>query len=144
MASERKEQVRVVKDGGYERRQRVVEVAPSTQDVLVARISKLLWLLAAIVTALLAFRFGLKLIAANPANGFVNFMYSITDVLVAPFNGIVNTPAYTGGTIIDIAALIAMLVYILAAWALVALIRILFTSTQRRRRVTTVERDTDI
>src|SRR5690606_28586111 len=119
MATERKEQVKVVKDAGFERRQRVVEYAPETRTVILSRVSKLLWLLTIIGSGLLGFRFGLKLIASNPINGFVNFIYSITDVLVAPFNGIVNTPAANNGAQVDVAALIAIVVYILATWALI-------------------------
>lgn len=139
MANEVHEDVHVVRDVGYERRQRVVESAPSTQQVLVSRISKFIWLVAGVVALLIAFRFILKLIAANPASGFASFIYGITDVLVAPFMGLTATPA-AGSAVVDIAAVFALVVYILVAWIIVRLFRILFTEPNSRRRVTTYER----
>ncbi|MDX1992420.1 MAG: hypothetical protein SF029_08525 [bacterium] len=140
MASERQERVRVERGDGFERRQRVVEVTPSARTVFVSRVSRFLWLLATVVTVLIGIRFVLKLIAANPTNTFADLIYSITDVLVAPFVGLINTPAAANGAVFDVPALFAIVIYLLATWALVQLFRILFASTNSTRRVTTVER----
>lgn len=141
MTVERQERVQVVRDGDYARRQKVVETAPDTRAVLVSRITKLLWFIVAVIVGLITFRFGLKLIGANPANGFVAAMYSITDFFVAPFNTILGTPVIASGSILDSASLFAIVVYLLAAWALVTLFRILFAGTGGSRRVSTYERD---
>jgi uncharacterized protein YggT (Ycf19 family) len=141
MTLERQEHVQVVQDGEYARRRRVVEVAPDTRAVLVSRITKLLWFITAIIVGLITFRFGLKLIGANPTNGFVAAMYGITDFFVGPFNTIIGTPAFNNGSIFDSASLFAMVVYVLAAWALVTLFRILFAGTGATRRVSTYERE---
>ena len=45
MSEERKEEVRVSRSAGYERRQRVVEHAPTTRAVFVSRLNKLIWLI---------------------------------------------------------------------------------------------------
>ena len=100
MATEHKEQVRIIQDRDYEQRQQVVEHAPSTRHVVVARVSQFIWWMVGIVVALIAFRFVLMLLAANPANAFASVIYSITDVLVGPFIGLLNTPAFEGGSVV--------------------------------------------
>lgn len=139
MATERREHIETVRDGDYAQRRKVVEYAPQTRQVIVSRVNKFIWLMTAVITGLLMFRFVMKLIAANAANTFVDLMYKITDVMVAPFNGIIASPAANNGSIVDTAALFAMVVYVLVAWVLVMLIRILFSSTKRARHVTTIE-----
>lgn len=141
MSLERKEEVREVRGRGFAQRQRVVEVAPNTRTVLVSRVSMLLWFITAVLIGLIVFRFALMLLAANPANGFVDFIYSITDIFVAPFAGIVGSPATDSGSVVDTASIFAVIVYLLAAWALVSLFRILFAGTRSTRRVTTIERE---
>ena len=140
MASERREEVRVVRDEGMERRQQVVEYKPSTQHVLVARISQLIWFVVAVVAILLTLRFVLYLIAANPASGFAAFIYNITNVLVAPFAGLVALPTMGNGSIVDVISLIALVVYTLLGWGIVQLFRIIFSDTGGMRRVKTVKR----
>lgn len=140
MATEREERVRVERAGDFERKQRVVEYAPSMQVVLVSRISQLLWLMAGIVDGLLVFRFILKLVAADPGSGFANFVYSLTNVLVAPFGGIISLPPAQNGSIIDFAALFAILVYTVVAVVVIQLLRILFASAGGTKQVTTIER----
>ena len=140
MTTEQREEIRVVRDDNFERKQRVVERQPSTQSVVVSRLSQFIYLILAIVLALLAFRFVLFLLAANPANSFAGIIYGITDVLVAPFVGIVSTPTFEGGSAVDVASLFAMVVYSLVGWGTVQLIRILFSDAGGVRRVKTIQR----
>jgi uncharacterized protein YggT (Ycf19 family) len=141
MATEHREHTEIVEGDGYARRRRVVEQKTDTRQVIVSRFAKFLWLVAALITGLITFRFLLKLIGANAATPFVDFVYSLTDVLVAPFNGIVTSPTFSNGGIVEIGALFAIIVYLLAFWAVVRLFRILFAASRSRRRVVTVERD---
>lgn len=141
MATERKENIYVEDGAGYEYKQRVVESAPSTNRLLISRIAKLLWLFATIIVVLVGFRFGLMLIGANPASGFAALVYGVTDLLVAPFMGITNTPAIEGAGIIDVPSLFAMAVYPLLTWGLIRLIRILFAEPRGVRRVSTMRRE---
>ena len=140
MVQERQEQVKIERAGDYERRQRVVAYTPSTRRVLVSRISMLIWLVASVVNVALVFRFVLKLIAANPANAFANLIYSVTDVLVWPFATLISVPTLASGMVLDIPALFAIVVYLIAAWVVVRLFRIIFASPGGTRQVTTVER----
>lgn len=141
MATEHKEEVRVIRDEGFERRQRVVEHTPSTRRTIVSRVSQFVWLIVAVIVVLLAFRFALMLLAANPANTFASIIYNVTNVLVAPFATLLNAPAFEGGSVVDVASIVAMVVYILVAWVLLQLFRILFDDTSGFRRVKTVKRE---
>lgn len=140
MATEQRDEVKVIEGADYAVKQRVVETAPSTRRVVLARVSQLIWLVVAVLIGLLAFRLVLALIGANPASGFVAFIYTLTNPLVWPFQGIVGTPNFGGGSVLDIASLFAMVVYPLAAWVLVTLLRIIFKDSSGMRRVKTVER----
>jgi hypothetical protein len=73
-----------------------------------------------IVNGLLGIRFLLKLLGANPASGFVSFIYNATRPLVAWFAGSIRTDTSGLGTI-EWFTLLAIVVYWLIAWALVRL-----------------------
>ena len=140
MSTERHEEVKVERGDGFERRQRVVAFEPSTRVILVSRISKFIWLLAGIIDVLITFRFILKMIAANPNNGFANFIFGLTNMLVSPFLGLVNTPVGADGLTVEIGSLFAIVFYTIVAAIIVQLLRIVFAGTGGSRQVTTVER----
>lgn len=88
------------------------------------RVTQVVWYVLSIIEVLLAFRFILRLIGANPAAGFTDFIYAISQPFVAPFNNIVRVARIEGSTtasIVDWNILIAMAVYWLVAWAIVRL-----------------------
>ncbi len=62
-----------------------------------------------IIQILIAARIVLLLLAAQPDNGLVSFIYQLSDLLVAPFNGIFNSDAVNAGrSVLDIAAVAAL------------------------------------
>lgn len=67
-------------------------------------------LIGALVT-LLAFRFVLKLFGAAEANQIVNWIYTNTEALVEPFNGIFSAISLQNSYIIEIPVLLAILAY---------------------------------
>src|SRR3989442_3489846 len=83
-----------------------------------------LWVLAAlaIVETLLGFRLGFLLAGANPANGFVDFIYDVSGPLADPFGGIASNRAVSGDGIFESASLIAMIVYAVAALLVIAVL----------------------
>ena len=85
----------------------------------------MIWLLLSIFEALLALRFVLKLIGANPASPFAAALYGFTGLFLFPFAGLIGTPA-AGGMVLEISTLIAMLVYGLIAWAVERIIFVIF------------------
>lgn len=92
------------------------------------RWSHVVYLILGIVETLLVIRFILKLLAANPGAGFSSLIYNITDPLVALFQGVFPN-AQARGSVVDLAAILAIIVYALVAWVIVRLIWI----TQRRQ-----------
>jgi len=92
--------------------------APVSGPVLLARI---IWYLTGILLVLLAFRFVLALLGANPSNGFANFIYSTSHPFVAPFFGLFNYHLLYGVSRFEIYTLIAMAVYAIIGWGLARL-----------------------
>src|SRR4029450_13306638 len=75
----------------------------------------------ALIQVILGFRLGFLLANANPSNGFVDFIYDISDPLTDPFQGIVSNRSVDGG-VFEPASVIAMLVYLVAGALVVALV----------------------
>lgn len=88
------------------------------------RVIALIWLVVAVIDVFIAARFILLLLGASTSSAFVAFVYAVAGPLVAPFEGIFGTPA-TGAHVFEVAALIAIVVYLLIAAGLVALLRII-------------------
>ena len=87
--------------------------------------TQLVWLLFGILEALIALRIALKLIGANPDSPIAVYLYGFTGLFLLPFEGLTATPA-SGGMVLEISSVIAMLVYALIAWALERLIWVIF------------------
>ena len=74
-----------------------------------------------VIEVLLLVRFTFKLLGANADQAFVSAIYGITEPLVAPFRGIFAQP---GGTpVVEIAALLSIVFFVLVAALIVALVR---------------------
>jgi uncharacterized protein YggT (Ycf19 family) len=99
-----------------------VSVGPATaaNDPVVA-VTRVLTLIFTVLEVLLFLRFTLKLLGANIGQPLVAGLYSLTDPLVRPFQGIFPEPR--AGVVIDIAALMAVLFLFLVAALIVALVR---------------------
>ena len=87
------------------------------------RVSQAIWWVVALIDTLIGIRFILKLLGASTAPGFVQFMYSLTEGLVAPFHGIFNTVA-SGRSVLEPESLVAIAIYSLIGWGIVSLIRL--------------------
>jgi hypothetical protein len=93
------------------------------------KIANVIWTITGFIEALIGIRILLKLISANPGNAFVDFIYNVTAVFVAPFMGIVTDPQ-SGGAVLEINSIIAMLVYLLITYGLVRVIWLIFQTTE--------------
>ena len=82
--------------------------------------TQIVWYLLSLLEVLLAFRFVLKLTGANPVAGFTNFIYSLTWAFTAPFLAVFPKTTVQG-SIFEWTTLLAMLVYWMAAFAIVRL-----------------------
>jgi len=82
---------------------------------------RIIWFIVGVIDVLIAIRFVLLLLGANQSAGFVDFIYGITGVLVAPFVGIFGEPVY-GKFVFEWSSVLAVVVYSLIAWGIVKLI----------------------
>lgn len=88
---------------------------------VVFRFSQIIWYILGFVEILLAFRLVFKALGANAGSGFSNLIYSLTDILVLPFRGIFGV-GVSGRSVIEPSAIVAVVVYLIAAWGLVYLL----------------------
>lgn len=83
--------------------------------------TQVVWYIVGILEALLAFRFVLKLLGANPQAGFTHFIYTVTAPFAAPFLNVFRV-TQVEGSILEWTTLLAMVVYWLIALALIKLL----------------------
>ena len=76
-----------------------------------------------VVDILVAARFLGKLLGASAQSAFVNFIYSVSGPLVAPFQGIFGNAGSKANSF-ETADLVAIVAYAVIGWGLVMLIRI--------------------
>lgn len=100
------------------------------------KLQQALYLLFAVIGALLAVRLVLRVFGADPSAPFVSAVYGVTAPLVAPFVGIFG-PGPVGGNVLEIHSLVALGVYALLAWLLVKLAWLLFGETRSAMTSTT-------
>ncbi|MCL6590893.1 MAG: YggT family protein [Firmicutes bacterium] len=74
------------------------------------------------IEALLAFRFILKLLGANPTAGFSSFIYKASYPFAAPFLNVFGITR-VGGSVFEWTTLLAMIVYWLTAWGIIKLLQ---------------------
>jgi hypothetical protein len=100
----------------------------------------ILYFLLGVLEVILGLRFIFRLLGANEGNDFTLFLYNFSHVFVGPFNNIFNDQAIGSRSVFEVSTLVAMLIYALIGWGLVALTRVLLAPTYGGQRVTTVSR----
>jgi hypothetical protein len=91
----------------------------ASPSVVAARV---IYFIFGVIIAFVLLRMILLLLAANQANAFVDFVYSVSGIFVAPFFGMFGyTPTY-GASVFEISSLVAVVIYILLCWGLVTLV----------------------
>jgi hypothetical protein len=105
-------------------------------------LARVVWFVFGAIEILIAIRFVFTLLGANAEAGFVKLMYTASDVFMAPFNAIFSTGRVSGATI-EWSALVAVAVYALIAWGLVALIGVV-SPRKHAQTVERVETDEDV
>lgn len=126
---EQREQV-VTDQAGLVHSERMVHDVAAKQRISLARTTQLIWLIFSLIEVLIGLRIVLKLIGANPANGFAEFIYNASGLFVGPFITLTNSPA-SGGMALEIPSIIAMIVYALLGWIIVRAARILWPMFSR-------------
>jgi hypothetical protein len=87
------------------------------------RAAAVVWFVVGVVEIFIAARFLGKLFGASAQSAFVNFIYSVSGPMVAPFTGIFGNSGSKTNTF-ETASLVALVVYAVIGWGLVVLIRI--------------------
>jgi YGGT family len=95
------------------------------QRIFSFKVTQLVWLVFGILEALIALRIGLMLIGANPNSPIVALIYGFTYLFLFPFAGMVGSPA-TGGMVLELSSMFAMLIYGLIAWAMERIVWLIF------------------
>lgn len=104
-----------------ERRLKVAE-----RRVFFGRLCNGILLLVGALEILLVIRFFLRLFGANTGNTFAQFIYNLSDPFIAPFSTLFISPVAGGGAnIFDVNVLIAIVVYALLGWLVIAVVRYL-------------------
>lgn len=98
-----------------------MSIATSSSTRPLYRGTQVVWYIVGVIEALLAFRFVLKLLGANPQAGFTNFIYTVTAPFAAPFLNVFQI-SRVEGSILEWTTLLAMLVYWLVALAIIKLL----------------------
>ncbi len=94
----------------------------ANQNSAVARFIRIIYFIVGILELLLAVRFILHALAANPQNGFANFVYALSQPLVSPFANLFVNPALGHGAVMELTTIAAMVVYAIAFWIIGRLI----------------------
>jgi uncharacterized protein YggT (Ycf19 family) len=84
----------------------------------------LIWIFG-LIQLLIGLRIVLLLLAAREGNPIVSFVYSITDLLVIPFRGILGINEIAAGqTALDVAAIVALVGWTVLELVILGLVRI--------------------
>ena len=91
---------------------------------VIFRAHQIIWYILGFVEILLGFRMALKALGANPGSGFTSFIYTLSNPIALPFQGIFNTSVYSG-SVFEWSTLVAALVYALIAYGIVYFIQLI-------------------
>ena len=87
------------------------------------RTYQVIWYILGVIEVLLAFRIVLKFLGANSYSGFTNFIYTLSALFAVPFAGILGVTGFSD-MIFEWSTFIAMAVYAIIAYGIVALFQI--------------------
>jgi uncharacterized protein YggT (Ycf19 family) len=107
------------------------------------RLTQLIYWVFALVEGLIVVRLVLKVLGANPAAGFAQFIYGITTPLVAPFVGLFANQTYQS-SVLELSSVVALIVYALVAWLLGKLVWILAGESRTAVRARSTQIDSRV
>jgi hypothetical protein len=87
-------------------------------------LAQILYTILLLIETIISFRFIFKLIRANEDNQLVNFIYEVSGIFIAPFQGILQQNVTIGRFVVDVDAVIALIVYMIVAYVVVEIMRI--------------------
>ena len=107
------------------------------------RATQLVYWVFGLIEGLIAIRFVLKALGANPSAGFAQFIYGVTAPLVAPFLGLFGNPS-SQGSVLELTSIVALIVYALLAWLLGKLVWIVAGETRSAVKTRSTQIDSRI
>ena len=110
--------------------------------VFTFKVTQLIWLALGILETMIALRVGLKLIAANPDSPIVSFIYGFTYLFLLPFTGMTAQPS-TGGMVLELSSLFAMVIYGLIGWGIERIVWLIFYRPQEKTESITQSSSSD-
>lgn len=100
-------------------------VTTESRDASVAKTEQIVWFIVGVLVFLLILRMILALLGANPENAFADLIYTISNLFVAPFRGLLQVGTLQlGVSRFETETLIAVIVYTLIGWGVVKLINL--------------------
>lgn len=133
VAVDRREEIVRTEQPGYKSTQQVTQDVAGEHRLQLFQITRIMWMVLGVLEIMLGLRFILKLMAANPSNGFAGLVYGITGTFTRPFDALLGTPAIDG-SIFEATTLIAMSVYAIL-FGFVARLMLLIADRPRARSV---------
>lgn len=111
-----------------------VKVVPVEEKVTGTQTTgRVVYYIFGLLEILLAFRFVFKLAGASQGSAFVSFIYRITRIFILPFEGIFRRAVAQGvetTSVLEPSTIVALIVYMLLAWGIVKLVRVLSRERQ--------------
>ncbi|OGG57055.1 hypothetical protein A3D71_02755 [Candidatus Kaiserbacteria bacterium RIFCSPHIGHO2_02_FULL_55_20] len=86
------------------------------------------------VELLLGLRVILRFLGANPATGFVSWLYSITEQLLSPFAAAFPAAVYDGMYVVEFSAISAMIIYACIGWFIMKIFMFFVSFVARPKR----------
>lgn len=87
-----------------------------------------------IAEILLSLRLVLKFLGANPGTPFVRWLYSTSQPLLQPFQGIFPSPTIEGRFTVEFSTLFALVIYALVGYFILEVLDSMRSVTSRKRR----------
>lgn len=103
--------------------------SPTTKALFKA--NQIVWYVLSVLEAILAIRFFLKLLGANPGAGFTDLMYGLSAPFVAPFLSVFNITPVAAGSVFEWTTLLAMFIYWFVAVGIIQLLMMSKTVSTR-------------
>jgi len=94
------------------------ETMPTQNIKPLYRGTQIVWYILLVIEILLMFRFFLKLVGANTAAGFTQFIYTASYPFAGPFAAVFNL-TQVQGSIFEWSTLLSMFFYFIVAWLIV-------------------------
>lgn len=96
-----------------------------SQDRQVNKVNQIIWFIFGVLIVLIALRVVLSLIGANADNQFANLIYSVTNIFVSPFRGLLQVGEFQAGVSrFEFESIVAILIYSLLGWGITAAVNL--------------------